>query len=137
MKEKKKKEKGREHHISHFRARIDTHIREGENMSGKSSELKANAMANSDRAFGGRAAAASQLSLTGVSAFHQQRRQWTRAAQRRSKNCQDSGRIPVITRDHDTLLDNIVNCIEFDERVPLPVLVDALNDLWEADGLFE
>jgi hypothetical protein len=43
----------------------------------------------------------------------------------------------VASRDYDALLDNIVKCIEFEEKVPLPVLVDVLNDLWEADGLFE
>ena len=87
----------------------------------------------------GRAAAAVPSSRTGVSAFHEQRRRWTSAAahHRRTGNNRATGRIAVASRDYDALLDNIVKCIEFEEKVPLPVLVDVLNDLWEADGLFE
>ena len=74
----------------------------------------------------------------GVSRFHELRYNWTRGAayQRHCPNHTES-RIPIVERDYEKLLDCIVNCTEFEERVPLPVLVDIINDLWEADGLFE
>ena len=79
-------------------------------------------------------------SQTGISRFHAQRRQWTNAGtsstrDRRKKRALN--RVPLTAIDHDALLDSIVNRTEFEEYVPLPVLVDVLNDLWEADGLFE
>ena len=71
--------------------------------------------------------------VQGADLFEEQRKVWRSGLQSQEK----SRRIPVAEIEYDALLDSIANCTDFEEKVPLPVLVDALNDLWEADGMFE
>lgn len=75
----------------------------------------------------------SQTQLQGVNLFEQQRKLWRAGFQNHKKSL----RIRIAEIDYDMLLDSIVNGTAFDEMVPLPLLVDVMNDLWEADGLFE
>ena len=41
------------------------------------------------------------------------------------------------TFDYDATIGAIINETPFASPIPLPLLVDALVDLWESDGLFE
>ena len=43
----------------------------------------------------------------------------------------------VYSHDPDVVLDKILNKERFDKPLPLPMLIDIMVDLWEADGLFE
>jgi hypothetical protein len=45
--------------------------------------------------------------------------------------------MPFVKFDYDQVIDDIVNKRTFERALPLPLLVDTLVDLWEADGLFE
>jgi hypothetical protein len=78
-----------------------------------------------------------------VRKWKEQRKQWTHGATAATTTTTTtsaaSGRIPLIpTFDHEQIIEDIVNEIPFSAGpIPLPLLIDTLNDLWEADGLFE
>ena len=88
--------------------------------------------------------------MTGLQRWHKKRSLWTESTNHTDdlhhhssdENEEDdvstkTCRMPLLQFDYDQVIDDIVNNRKFDGAIPLPLLVDTLVDLWEADGLFE
>ena len=97
---------------------------------------------------------ASTNNLSGKQKWNEQRRLWTSNKSNTKSNTKCNTRTTVVASNnttttttkrvptnkpfnYDQTIDDIINQEPFAIALPLPLLIDTLVDLWEADGLFD